>query len=87
MSNIKNWFAYCVISLLVAAPVSASNHEALIEGARTEGKLVLYTSLAVDQAQKLNFVVDDIGSGDDYSKNYEQFRNIFGAPKQSGGRP
>jgi iron(III) transport system substrate-binding protein len=30
---------------------------------------------------KLNYVIDDIGAGDDFNKNYEQFRNIFGAPK------
>jgi len=30
---------------------------------------------------KLNYVIDDIGAGDDYNKNYELFRNIFGAPK------
>lgn len=54
MGKITNLFAYSFISLLVAAPVGASNHEALIEGARKEGKLVLYTSMTVDQAQKLN---------------------------------
>jgi len=82
MGKITNLFAYLFISLLVAAPVGASNHDALIEGARKEAKLVLYSSMTVDQAQKLNFVVDDISSGDDYNKDYEQFRNIFGAPKQ-----
>ena len=30
---------------------------------------------------KLNYVIDDIGAGDDFNKNYELFRNIFGAPK------
>ena len=30
---------------------------------------------------KLNFVIDDIGAGDDFNKNFELFRNIFGAPK------
>ena len=30
---------------------------------------------------KLNYVIDDIGAGVDFNKNYEQFRNIFGAPK------
>lgn len=82
MGKITNLFAYLFISLLVPAPVGASNHDALIEGARKEAKLVLYSSMTVDQAQKLNFVVDDISSGDDYNKDYEQFRNIFGAPKQ-----
>jgi iron(III) transport system substrate-binding protein len=36
----------------------------------------------VANLEKLNFVVDDIGAGDDYNKNYEQFRNIFAGPKQ-----
>jgi iron(III) transport system substrate-binding protein len=30
---------------------------------------------------KLSYVIDDIGAGDDFNKNYELFRNIFGAPK------
>jgi iron(III) transport system substrate-binding protein len=30
---------------------------------------------------KLNYVIDDIGAGDDFNKNFELFRNIFGAPK------
>ena len=30
---------------------------------------------------KLNYVIDEIGAGDDFNKNYELFRNIFGAPK------
>lgn len=81
MGKITNLLAYLFSSLLAAAPVGASNHGALIEGARKEGKLVLYTAMTVEQAQKLNFVVDDISSGDDYNKNYAQFGNIFGAPK------
>ena len=52
----------CRFFLLIAAtlcglPVSilrANNHEALIEGAKKEGKLVVYTSMTVDQAQRLN---------------------------------
>ena len=43
-----------LLSLLIAAPIHASNHEASIEGAKKEGSLVLYTSMTVDQAQKLN---------------------------------
>jgi iron(III) transport system substrate-binding protein len=35
----------------------------------------------VQGADKLNYVVDEISAGDDYNKNYEQFRNIFGAAK------
>jgi iron(III) transport system substrate-binding protein len=30
---------------------------------------------------KLNYVIDDIAAGDDFNRNYELFRNIFGAPK------
>lgn len=26
-------------------------------------------------------VIDEIAAGDDFNKNYELFRNIFGAPK------
>jgi len=37
---------------------------------------------SVQGLDKLNFVVDEISAGDDYNKNYEQFRNIFGAPRQ-----
>jgi iron(III) transport system substrate-binding protein len=36
---------------------------------------------SVQGLEKLNFVVDEISAGDDYNKNYEQFRNIFGAPR------
>ena len=35
----------------------------------------------VQGLEKLNFVIDEFSAGDDYNKNYEQFRNIFGAPK------
>jgi iron(III) transport system substrate-binding protein len=30
---------------------------------------------------KLNYVIDDITAGDDFNKNYELFRKVFGAPK------
>ncbi|HEY0725361.1 MAG TPA: hypothetical protein VGD41_15470, partial [Pyrinomonadaceae bacterium] len=40
--------------LLFATPVIANNNESLVEGAKKEGSLVLYTSMTVDQAQKLN---------------------------------
>src|SRR5512139_2333756 len=43
-----------LLLLLVATPAIANNHESLIEGAKKEGSLVLYTSMTVDQAQKLN---------------------------------
>jgi len=36
---------------------------------------------AVQGIDKLNFVVDDISAGDDFNKNYELFRNVFGGPK------
>jgi iron(III) transport system substrate-binding protein len=35
----------------------------------------------VQGLDKLNFVIDDIGAGDDFNKNYELFRKTFGAPK------
>jgi len=35
----------------------------------------------VQGVDKLNYVVDNIGAGDDYNRNYEQFRTIFGAAK------
>jgi iron(III) transport system substrate-binding protein len=31
---------------------------------------------------KLNYVIDEIGAGDDFNKNYDLFRSLFGAPKQ-----
>jgi hypothetical protein len=30
----------------------------------------------------VNYVIDDISGGDDFNKNFELFRSIFGAPKQ-----
>ena len=30
----------------------------------------------------MNCVIDDIGAADDFNKNFELFRSIFGAPKQ-----
>ncbi len=38
-------------------------------------------SSAARGAEKLNYVIDEISAGDDYNKNYQQFRTIFGAPK------
>jgi iron(III) transport system substrate-binding protein len=35
----------------------------------------------VQGLEKLNFVIDEIGAGDDFNKNYELFRNYFGAPQ------
>ena len=48
------FIAAIVIGSLPTMPIFASNHESLIEGAKKEGKLVVYTSMTVDQAQKLN---------------------------------
>lgn len=48
------FIAAIVIGPLPTMPIFASNHESLIEGAKKEGKLVVYTSMTVDQAQKLN---------------------------------
>jgi iron(III) transport system substrate-binding protein len=50
-------FFLLIAATLCAFPTSilrANNHDALIEGAKKEGKLVIYTSMTVDQAQKLN---------------------------------
>ena len=35
----------------------------------------------VQGLDQLNYVIDNIGAGDDFNKNYELFRSIFGAPK------
>ena len=35
----------------------------------------------VEGLDKLNYVIDDIGAGDDFNKNAELFRVIFGAPR------
>lgn len=35
----------------------------------------------VQGLDKLNFVIDDIGAGDDFNRNYEMFRNAFNAPR------
>ncbi len=43
-----------LLTILLAAPLRANTHETLIEGAKKEGSLVLYTSMTVEQAQKLN---------------------------------
>ena len=43
-----------LLTILIAAPLRANTHETLIEGAKKEGSLVLYTSMTVEQAQKLN---------------------------------
>lgn len=38
-------------------------------------------STTVQGLDKLNFVIDDIGAGDDFNRNYEMFRNAFNAPR------
>ena len=48
------FIAAILVGQLPTTSVFASNHESLIEGAKKEGKLVVYTSMTVDQAQKLN---------------------------------
>jgi iron(III) transport system substrate-binding protein len=42
------------------------------------GRGVPTTAQGID---KLNYVIDDIHTGEDFNKYYELFRNIFGAPK------
>lgn len=39
------------------------------------------TPTTVQGLEKLNFVIDEFSAGDDFNKNYEQFRNIFGTTK------
>ena len=39
-------------------------------------------SANVQGLDKMNYVIDDIGAGDDFNKNFELVRSIFGAPKQ-----
>src|SRR3970040_1701012 len=53
------WIGVClliaaVIGVLPPVNLNASGPEGVLEGARKEGKLVVYTSMTVDQAQKLN---------------------------------
>ena len=38
-------------------------------------------STNVQGLDKLNYVIDDISAGDDFNKNFELFRSIFGAPR------
>src|SRR5258706_5571956 len=54
MNSISKSFLFGLLLLHVTALARANNHEALIDGAKKEGSLVLYTSMTVDQAQKLN---------------------------------
>ena len=44
-------FAVILCAPLPVSVLRGNNHEALIEGAKKEGKLVVYTSMTVDQAQ------------------------------------
>jgi len=37
---------------------------------------------SVQGLDKLNYVIDNIAAGDDFNRNYELFRSIFGAPQQ-----
>jgi iron(III) transport system substrate-binding protein len=50
---IEGFFLLLVLGSSVSAAYSASNQEALIEGAKKEGTLVFYTSMTADQAQKV----------------------------------
>ncbi len=36
---------------------------------------------AINGLDKLNYVIDDIGAGDDFNKNFELFRATFGVPQ------
>lgn len=50
----KRFVAIVALLFLCASFANANNHEVLIEGAKKERELTLYTSMTVDQAQKLN---------------------------------
>lgn len=54
MATIAKLFLCVFVVLLSSATARPNNHESIIEGAKKEGALVLYTSMTVDQAQKLN---------------------------------
>ncbi len=41
----------------------------------------LGVAVRIDGLDKLKYVIDDIGAGDDFNKNMELFRTIFGAPR------
>ena len=50
----RGFLSLALLTIVVfSAEVRASN-DALIQGAKKEGALVIYTSMTVDQAQKLN---------------------------------
>lgn len=54
MNRVSHIALYVFSYVLFATPLNANNHDSLIEAAKKEGSLVLYTSMTVDQAQKLN---------------------------------
>ena len=54
MNRVSHLALFVLSCLLFATPLNANNHDSLIEAAKKEGSLVLYTSMTVDQAQKLN---------------------------------
>ena len=54
MTTLNKALLYVFLLLLITKPLLANDNQALIEGAKKEGQLVLYTSMTVDQAQKLN---------------------------------
>jgi iron(III) transport system substrate-binding protein len=41
----------------------------------------LGVATTVEGLDKLKYVIDDIGAGDDFNQNFELFRTIFGAPR------
>src|SRR4249920_3914781 len=54
MAKLDHPFLYAFLLLLITRPLLASDNQALVDGAKKEGQLILYTSMTVDQAQKLN---------------------------------
>ncbi|MSP41126.1 MAG: extracellular solute-binding protein [Deltaproteobacteria bacterium] len=54
MTIITKLFLWASLIFLSSTTARANNHEPTIEAAKKEGSLVLYTSMTVEQAQKLN---------------------------------
>jgi iron(III) transport system substrate-binding protein len=55
MTNFKSlFFIAATVCALPITFVYANNHENFIDGAKREGKVVVYTSMTAEQAQKLN---------------------------------
>ena len=54
MATITKLLLCALVVLFSGATAQSNNHESIIERAKKEGSLILYTSMTVDHAQKLN---------------------------------